>query len=741
MLLVCIHCNTGVAQDLAAPIVAGGGSACGSVVGSVYKEFPVKVSVSGGFFNDDNVFFIEMSDENGLFTDASKVKLLKRLESTSVDNYNKRLDFQINITLPDGTFGKMYKVRVRGTSPVKVSGDSAPFEAYTNVLTDSSFDVKGSGTVPFTLCSGETLDVELTTDFTGEYQWYRREGSVDVLVGETTEPRFTVKQPGLYYAVINYGVCGIPKSIFFSVVGVGDDDAKIKEDIPFEICGNEDFTFEASSNKTSYTYDWYKDGVLKQSSNSNTYTTPTTGQFGVYHLIVKSGTCEVRSTDVELKQRGDPKITITENVSLLSVLLPGEAKELSITINGSATYTIEWYRDGTRLFGGSATTDTLEDVSIPGEYVARVVESSTGGCLIVSDSKPMRLLNVKSFNPIIITDDSYIECEASEVDLKIDQVKVIAEDDNEYILTTDQLDLLNYQWKVDDSSILGQTEKELSRRNSHTQTGKYKVVISIGPFVDVPSNELDIKLITGDPVIESVPSSNSLCPGGKIVYTIKTLVPGYTYEWFKNDDTVAVATNVSDFVVTEVGNYVLKVSGFGCEKAFDPIEVILFDATAVKVTPSEKVVLVEGETTTAVASGAESYVWYEGEGSGGKLLSTTESLDVDALGFYTVVASVGACTVEKIIEVVEQDDQIIVPNIVTPNGDGKNDFWAISNRYAFQPSVLVIIYNANGKELVNITDYKNDWPLEGDLNNQRIFYYKIIRDEKIIKAGTISVLH
>ena len=81
-----------------------------------------------------------------------------------------------------------------------------------------------------------------------------------------------------------------------------------------------------------------------------------------------------------------------------------------------------------------------------------------------------------------------------------------------------------------------------------------------------------------------------------------------------------------------------------------------------------------------------------------------------------------------------------MPNVVTPNGDGKNDTWKISNKYAFQPSITVIIYNSNGVELINLTDYKNDWPFE-DVNNQRTFYYKIIRDNKTIKAGTISVLH
>ena len=60
--------------------------------------------------------------------------------------------------------------------------------------------------------------------------------------------------------------------------------------------------------------------------------------------------------------------------------------------------------------------------------------------------------------------------------------------------------------------------------------------------------------------------------------------------------------------------------------------------------------------------------------------------------------------------------------MVTPNGDGKNDSWRISNRYAFQPLITIQLYNSDGKEILNTTDYKNDWPLE-NVGSQRTFYY------------------
>ena len=58
----------------------------------------------------------------------------------------------------------------------------------------------------------------------------------------------------------------------------------------------------------------------------------------------------------------------------------------------------------------------------------------------------------------------------------------------------------------------------------------------------------------------------------------------------------------------------------------------------------------------------------------------------------------------------------------------------------YESRLAKIQLSDEGKELVNLTDYKNDWPLE-DVKNQRTFYYKIIRDDKTLKAGTISVLH
>nr|BFF41426.1 hypothetical protein BACY1_32310 [Tenacibaculum mesophilum] len=397
--------------------------------------------------------------------------------------------------------------------------------------------------------------------------------------------------------------------------------------------------------------------------------------------------------------------------------------------------TIEWYRDDVTM-GTAVRNQLCIDAATAGVYYARVTKSTGSACDDIVDSEKFTLLNVTSFEPTIRVETSYEECNTRSTELSIVGVKAEAENGDMYDLTSDQIALLSFEWYKNNVSTGGTvSEYEV---NSYLDNGTYTLKVSFNGVEGV-SNELDVKLAEV-PEIRSTSTSNSLCAGSSITYTINNVVAGYTYQWIKDGTDDVTPANPENLIVTEVGEYVLKYSGFGCDNELEPINVVMFDDSAVTITPSEIVVMEEGSSATITAAGGESYEWYQGESISGTTLSTTEQLEVTELGFYTVLVKVGACSVTRTVEVVEPDDQIIVPNTLTPNGDGKNDTWKISNKYAFQPLVTVMLYNANGKEILKTTEYKNDWPTE-DLGNQKVFYYKIIREDKLIKAGTISVLH
>ena len=53
-------------------------------------------------------------------------------------------------------------------------------------------------------------------------------------------------------------------------------------------------------------------------------------------------------------------------------------------------------------------------------------------------------------------------------------------------------------------------------------------------------------------------------------------------------------------------------------------------------------------------------------------------------------------------------DNVILPNVITPNGDGKNDVWALNAKINLAGSHLVI-FNRWGELVYETWNYNNDW--------------------------------
>ncbi len=78
-------------------------------------------------------------------------------------------------------------------------------------------------------------------------------------------------------------------------------------------------------------------------------------------------------------------------------------------------------------------------------------------------------------------------------------------------------------------------------------------------------------------------------------------------------------------------------------------------------------------------------------------------------GTYTIVVT-DQCLYKDtlVMDINSVDCNVIVPNVVTPNGDGVNEYFKINGLERF-PGSQVIIYNRWGNKLYSSDDYKNDW--------------------------------
>lgn len=726
--LLCIPL-TSVSQVLLKPeLPSATPSVCGTTI-----DFNFTFRFTTTPFDNANKFILEISDASGDFSGATDVGSVTGQNT----NFGK---IPATIRIPAGSYGTGYRVRVRSTSPAMTGPPSDPFSAYDipsgQLVLNNFSDVYLCG-------SGGSAQMVLNTNTVAEYRWSLN-GS---FLQTTNQPNLTVTQEGAYTVEVFYGTCGRRVSTVSSLFRIDGAKAQIEKGVSeVSICGGDAHTFKADDINTKLTYKWYKDGKLVHTSNTGTYTTPTVGQFGIYRLEVETPavagnpSCTARSQDVELKQKTAASIRINQKNYTKTVWVPGETRQLEVEVIPAGSYTYEWYKlDATgtpqRINIGAGNTISVLSPG-HGEYFVRVIDGS-GACAFTKDSDRFVLVETKKLIPTIRRATDYKECAVDRTRLLTVGIKAQGADGIEYDLTTQQLSVLTYSWLKDGASAGPVTTNELDV-TSYTENGFYELVVSAGPtLTGMKSNPLDVKLTVADPTISSSTGSNSLCSGGSIVYTVSDIVAGFTYKWFK-DGTEITVPDPKTLNVNATGEYTLQISGFGCTKDLTPIKVVPFDDSAVKVTPSVKVVLVQGQATNITASGANSYQWLDE--ATGAVLSTTATLQVNKVGKYILVATVDSCEVRKTIEVVEQDDQIIVPNIVSPNTvDGINDTWQLSNRYAFQPSVRIAIYDSNGVQVLSTTEYKNDWPSES-LGNQRIFYYQIIRDDKLVKSGSISVI-
>ena len=85
----------------------------------------------------------------------------------------------------------------------------------------------------------------------------------------------------------------------------------------------------------------------------------------------------------------------------------------------------------------------------------------------------------------------------------------------------------------------------------------------------------------------------------------------------------------------------------------------------------------------------------------------------------------------------KNDINLVIPTLLTPNGDGYNDCWIIEGLDRYN-HVEVTIYTARSQRVYSSTDYHNDFC--GDhLPVGNYFYVVVIRDQQYVTRGVLIV--
>lgn len=711
MLFLLLFANVLASQELLKPKLKYT-NACAS---NSFNAYEVEITFINAVFNSDNIFSIELSDKNGSFSNPTVLK--------TITNKNSAFRFSTEFSFPNHIRGKHFKIRIKSSSPEKTSPYSDRFEAF--YMSEKPLILNNFEDV--TLCESESKEIKIAHAEATTYQWYRNNEKFTL-----DDDSIEVSEPGLYYCEVYYGSCNSTStSNIIEVKKIDVPHAAIKGESEINLCENNSHTLEATEDNANYIYTWFKNDVkienlpgysphliITDNSGSNSYSVKITNQNG----------CSASSNPV-LVHEIKTDFEITNNTQTISFLLHNETR--TIAINHNATNAnIKWFKDNNIINNGISNEITISET---GTYFAEI-KNSIHNCSTIKKSAEFIFYPIQKIEGVAELPTNYTSCYSLETKISIENIKAIDTNNNYYNLTPEQTQLLDFKWYLNDVIIANETQKEINISN-YEKNGKYHAEITNGNNA-LKTNILTIELGLPEISITSSDSYNTFCNDKKITLSANS-INSVNYEWFL-DGALIPNQNESLLKIDKPGVYQLQINGFGCAKSSNIIEILPFDVSTINFDFDDIIEIENGTPETLNVYGGEDYQWLDNNNN---ILSTDSYLEVSQEGNYTILVKKNGCSTQKEFSVKVINTVIDIPNILTPNGDGINDYWVLPLNFSFKEDVNIEVFNARGSLVFKSNYYQNNWPENNaDLRGQ-LYYFVIKKKNNVIKKGTITVIN
>jgi gliding motility-associated-like protein len=256
-----------------------------------------------------------------------------------------------------------------------------------------------------------------------------------------------------------------------------------------------------------------------------------------------------------------------------------------------------------------------------------------------------------------------------------------------------------------------------------TSTGLYTVLVDGGNGTRCTgSDDVFIEVVQ----IPNVNLGPDTC--AKTPFLVSSGVDGAFYTWSEGSTSKDITPNIS-------GVYTVTVTykpGSGCEASDSRVvNIIDFDlGPDTTICSHETLILVAPQ---APVGHYYDYIWLpDGQ-------TTKEIVIADKLAnkYLFSVDVGGGCYDEIMVEVV--DCPFIIPNVFTPNGDGKNDYFAVDGVDNYPGSKLVV-YNRWGMKVFEHDSYNSGDYWDGKNQPDGVYYY-VLYQKKRIKGNIEYIEH
>lgn len=752
-----IYCE-GPAVNIAADALPAGGTFSGpGVSGGVFTANSAGVGqhllsytyidpVSACSYREDAVVQVSARPAPPLTTGAALcgpgTLLLQASGATATDTYAWYTDASSGTALAGEITGNLSTPTLNVSTTYYAAINDGVCESTRTAVTAQINPIPSTPTASSTIhCNAASAALTATGGSDGQYRWYTTASGGTALAGEVNAVFNTpiLSSSTFYYVAVNNGQCESARAAVSAQVNLQPGAPTVNG---ASSCGTASLTLSANGG-TNGQYRWYAQasgGIAIAGEVSSTFVTPSLSSSTDYYVAVNNGSCESIRTQVIALINAVPAAPDASTVSNCG------SGSITLSATGATNGQYRWYADATTatpLAGEFNNTFLTPVLSATRSYFVSI----NNGTCESNRTQVVAQINAIPEIPIVTGNSS---CGPSSVSLG-------ASGGNEG----------QYRWytaATAGSPIPGQVNSSFVTPVITASTTYYVAINNgscEGPRQAVTAT---ILAVPAQPVVTStIPVDASNTVGICNNSTILSAPAGFTYNWSNGATTREIAVSAPGIFS------VVVISNDNCSSVSStPISVVTradCNNTPPVIDEAALTTSVDGSVTInllSYISDAENnlnpaslrIVTQPISGASASIdASFVLTIDYEGIRFtgldrLTIEAcdQVGFCTQREItIEVI---GDIVIYNAVSPNGDGKNDFFLIQHIDLFEDtrSNNVTIFNRWGDVVFEASNYDNTTRVfRGDnLNGNALpsgtYFYKIVFNSgRAMQSGYLSL--
>lgn len=400
---------------------------------------------------------------------------------------------------------------------------------------------------------------------------------------------------------------------------------------------------------------------------------------------------------------GGSSIDIGFDISTPTITLSGAINDgtltctsLNVSVNPTITPSANTSYTWTSSTGSGLSTPINQasaTFTAPGIYTLSV-ENTNNGCVTTSTNSAhtftvYETINTPTISLVSLTTNTFIGCGAS-----VSSV--------DYSVSTISTGSVNYLWLPSGSS---------TQSVSINTPGNYTLVVT-DPITNC-ADTIDFAVVTNTVAPQNVDAGSAgviACGLTSTNLTGTSTNTNVSFSWSGPSGTsILSGSNTASPLVGEVGNYTLTVTdnSTGCS-ATATVSVTQGTINAAFTADTLNGIVPTTINFNDQSSGVNTFNWNFGDGNTSTTQNPSNIYNTAGTFTVTLIVSAGPCVdTATAIVVIEEGLTLEIPNVFTPNGDGKNDIFTIKSTGVKEISLQ--IFNRWGVKLYEFIGPKAVW--------------------------------